>query len=56
MTRGVLPPKYNCDHLYWYDAIDSIEGPVEDYELAIREWIPGQSPCNVTGFVLPESE
>ena len=42
--NGRCPPKCNCGERSWYDAIDSIEGPVEDYELDIREWIPGQ-PC-----------
>jgi hypothetical protein len=28
--------------MFWYDVIDSTEGPVEDYELAIREWMSGQ--------------
>ena len=37
------PPKCNCDERFWYDAIDSMEGPVEDYELAVMEWwMPGQ--------------
>jgi hypothetical protein len=42
--NGRCPPKCNCDDLFWYDVIDSIEGPAEDYQLAVREWTPGQ-PC-----------
>jgi hypothetical protein len=40
--NGRCPPNCNCDDLYWYDVIDSIEGYVEDYEFVIREWLPGQ--------------
>jgi hypothetical protein len=28
--------------MFWYDVIDFIEGHVEDNEMCIRKWIPGQ--------------